>query len=147
MLTAYDEAIEMLYRIQNRSPGSPLSERAMLRTADYYFSDRQYDFAGDTYAAYVRTYPRAPKFHAARLRRAISHYAQFRGPQLDATPIIDAREQFRSLMVTDRELAEEENIPALLQQIDRDLARSSTLPGIFIPGRMSRAAPHTRIAI
>ena len=33
---AYDEAIEMLFRIQHRSPGSQLAERALLRTANYY---------------------------------------------------------------------------------------------------------------
>ncbi len=129
--TAYDEAIEMLFRIQNRSPGSPLAERALLRTADYYFSDRQYDFAGDTYAAYIRTYPRSPEIPRCRLREAFSHYAEFRGPRFDATPIIDAREQFRSLMVTDHDLAVEENIPALLLQIDRDLARKLYITGDF----------------
>ena len=67
----------------------------------------------------------------ARLREAISHYAEFRGPRFDATPIIDAREQFRALMVTDHELAEEENVPALLQQIDRDLAHKLLITGDF----------------
>ena len=46
---AYDEAIEMLYRVQQRSPGSQLAEKALLRTANYYYNDQQYDFAADTY--------------------------------------------------------------------------------------------------
>jgi len=131
MFTAYDEAIEMLFRIQNRSPGSPLAERAMLRTADFYFANRDYDFAGDTYAAYVRSYPRSPEVPRCRLREAISHYAQFRGPRFDAAPLIDAREQFRSLMATDRDLAEEQNVPSLLVQINEDLARKLYLTGDF----------------
>ena len=40
MFTAQEEAVEMLYRIQSRSPGSPLAEKAMLRTADFYFDDQ-----------------------------------------------------------------------------------------------------------
>src|SRR5687767_2741195 len=36
MLDASDEAIEMLYRIREKSPGSPIAERALLRTADHY---------------------------------------------------------------------------------------------------------------
>ena len=120
---AYDEAIEMLYRIQNRSPGSPLAERSLLRTADFYFADRQYDFAADTYAAYLRSYPRSPNASHARLRQAFSSYAQFRGPKFDATPVIDAREQLRSVIALDPKLAAEENIPSLLAQIDRDLAK------------------------
>lgn len=131
MFTAEDEAIEMLFRIQNRSPGSPLAEKALLRTADFYFSNRDYDYAGDTYAAYVRSYPRSPEVPRCRLREALAHYAQFRGPRFDATPLIDAREQFRSLMVTERRLAEEENVPALLEQINRDLARKMYITGDF----------------
>ena len=129
--TAYDEAVEMLFRIQNRSPGSPLAERAMLRTADFYFANRDYDFAADTYAAYVRSYPRSPEVPRARLREALAHYAQFRGPRFDATPLIDARAQFRSLMATDRPLAEEQNVPSLLLQINEDLANKLYLTGDF----------------
>jgi tetratricopeptide (TPR) repeat protein len=91
MFHAYDEAIEMLFRIQHRSPGSQLAERALLRTANFYYRDQQYDFAADTYAHYLRSYPRSPITPRVRLRQAYSMYAQFRGPEFDATPAIDAR--------------------------------------------------------
>ena len=42
LFTAEEQAIEMLYRIQQRSPGSPLAEKALLRTADYYYSEADY---------------------------------------------------------------------------------------------------------
>ncbi|HYO09974.1 MAG TPA: outer membrane protein assembly factor BamD [Tepidisphaeraceae bacterium] len=128
---AYEEAVEMLFRVQQRSPGSPLAEKSLLRTADFYFADAQYDFAGDTYAAYIRSYGRSPEIPRARLRQALSSYAQFRGPRFDATPVIDAREQLRSLAATYPELAREENVPALLERIDRDLARKLYLTGDF----------------
>ena len=131
MFQAKEEAVEMLYRIQNRSPGSPLAEKALLRTADFYFEDRQYDFAADTYAAYLRSYPRSPQAPRARLRQAFASYAQFRGPRFDATPVIDAREHLRSVMVQDERLAAEENVPALLEQIDRDLAKKLYLTADF----------------
>jgi len=131
MFHAYEEAVEMLYRVQNRSPGSPLAEQSLLRTADFYFADRQYDFAADTYAAYVRSYPRSPQVPRARLREALANYAQFRGPKFDGTPIIDAREQLRALAASYPNLSQEENIPALLEQIDRDLARKLYYTGDF----------------
>ena len=121
MFHAYDEAIEMLFRIQHRSPGSQLAERALLRTANYYYHDGQFDFAADTYAAYLRSYPRSPITPRVRLRQAYSMYAQFRGPKFDATPAIDAREQLRELIAQYTELAKEENLPALVEQIDRTL--------------------------
>jgi outer membrane assembly lipoprotein YfiO len=123
MFTAYDEAIEMLYRIQQRSPGSQLAEKCLLRTANWYYADRQYDFAADTYAAYLRTYPRSPLTPQIKLRYAFSQYAQFRGPKFDATPVIDAREQLREVIGNYPQLAREENLADLVDQLDRNLAR------------------------
>src|SRR5690606_18827414 len=37
ILSREGEAIEMLFRIQQTSPGSQLAEKALLRTADYYY--------------------------------------------------------------------------------------------------------------
>jgi outer membrane assembly lipoprotein YfiO len=120
---AYDEAVEMLYRIQQRSPGSQLAEKSLLRTANYYFNDQQYDFAADTYGAFMRTYPRSPQTQRVKLRYAYSLYAQFRGPQFDATPVIDAREQLREAMAQYPQLSAEEKLPDLVTQLDRNLAR------------------------
>ena len=38
-LTADDEGVEILFRIQERAPGSPIAERSLLRTADHYYDD------------------------------------------------------------------------------------------------------------
>src|SRR4051794_39250001 len=46
-----DEAVEMLFRIQERAPGSPVAEQALKRTADHYFNTSQFDLAGDAYQA------------------------------------------------------------------------------------------------
>ena len=131
MFHAYEEAVEMLFRIQHRSPGSPLAERALLRTANYYYHDGQYDFAADTYAAYLRSYPRSPITPRVRLREAYSMYAQFRGPKFDATPAIDAREQLKELIAQYSELAKEENLPALVEQIDRTLVQKLLVTADF----------------
>ncbi len=120
---AYDEAVEMLYRIQGRAPGSQLAERSLLRTANFYYADQQYDFAADTYAAFLRTFPRSPQVPRVKLRYAFALYAQFRGPKFDATPVIDAREQLREVVAMYPDLAREEGIPDLVQQLDRNLAR------------------------
>jgi outer membrane assembly lipoprotein YfiO len=131
MFHAYDEAIEMLFRIQHRSPGSQLAERALLRTANFYYRDEQYDFAADTYAHYLRSYPRSPITPRVRLRQAYSMYAQFRGPEFDATPAIDAREHLRELIAQYTELAKEENLPALVEQIDQTLAQKLLVTADF----------------
>lgn len=123
MLSAESEATEMLYRIQQRAPGSPLAERALLRVADHYYATGDFDLAADAYAAYVRNYPRSPNLPRVRLRQAFSSLAQFRGIKFDATPVIDARQQLVNLANDYPRLAEEENVAALLRRIDEALAR------------------------
>ena len=128
---AEDEAIEMLYRIQERSPGSPIAERALRRTADYYFDTSQFDLAADAYGAFIRSYPRSPQVPQVRLRQAFSSLAQFRGPLFDATPLIDARAQFKSIQARYPDLAAEANVPQWIERIDADLARKVYLTAEF----------------
>jgi outer membrane assembly lipoprotein YfiO len=122
MFSAEGDGVEMLYRIQQRSPGSPLAEKALLRSADYYYFDGQYDLAGDAYGFYVRQYPRSPVIAQVRLRRAFANYAQFRGLRFDATPLVDARAQLVEVISTYPELAREERIPTFVERIDQSFA-------------------------
>lgn len=131
LLSGEDYGIEMLFRIQQRSPGSPLAEKSLLRTADYYYADSQFDLAEDTYAAYVRSYPRSPLIPRARLRQAFSSYAQFRGLRFDATPLVDARTQLVELTAQYPALAEEENLREFVDRIDSTFARKLLVTADF----------------
>jgi outer membrane protein assembly factor BamD len=131
VISMEDEAIEMMYRIQERSPGSPLAERALRRTADHYFNSSEFDLAGDAYGTFIRLYPRSPEIPQVRLRQAFSSLAQFRGWRFDATPLIDAREQFRQLQLLYPEVAADANAAGWVERIDRDLARKSYNTGDF----------------
>jgi tetratricopeptide (TPR) repeat protein len=110
MLGAEEEAIDMLFRIQERAPGSPIAERALLRTADHYYDSGHYDLAADAYAAYARTYPRSPVIPRVKLHQAFASLAQFRGRYYDATPLIDARAQLEAIQVGFPDLAAQENV-------------------------------------
>lgn len=123
LLSGEDYGVEILFRIQQRSPGSPLAEKSLLRTADYYYADAQFDLAEDTYAAYVRSYPRSPLVPRARLRQAFANYAQFRGLRFDATPLVDARTQLVDLIAQYPDLAEQENLREFIDRIDSTFAR------------------------
>jgi outer membrane assembly lipoprotein YfiO len=120
--SADDYAIEMLYRIQQRSPGSPLAEKALLRTADYYYSNSDYDLAHDAYDRYWHNYPRSPMVATAMLREAFSSLAQFRGIRFDPTTILDARTQLLDIMTAYPDLAREENLAAIVAAIDDTLS-------------------------
>ena len=131
IVPAEDEAIDMLFRIQERSPGSPLAEKALKRTADYYFNTSQFDLAADAYAAFIRSYPRSPDIAQVRLRQAFASLAQFRGPKFDTTPLIDARAQFKDVQNRYPDLAAEANVPQWIDRIDADLARAAYLTADF----------------
>lgn len=126
-----DEANEMLFRVQQRAPGSRLAEKALLRSADYYYGRSDYDLAGDAYAAYARSYPRSPEVSRVRLKQAWAYLAQFRGLKFDATPVVDAKAQLTDLMATAPELAQEENVAALVERIDSSIAQKMLVTADF----------------
>ena len=142
ILSMEDEAVEMLFRIQERAPGSPVAQAALKRTADYYFNTSQFDLAGDAYQAYLRTYPRSDDVPTVRLRQAFSSLARFRGPKYDATPLIDARSQFKLIEVQYPNLAAENNVPQWIAHIDADLSRKAYSTGDFFrrTGKLHGAA-------
>ena len=122
VLSTEDEGVEILFRIQERAPGSPVAERALLRTADHYYDDSQFDLAADAYAAYVRSYPRSPETPRVRLRQAFASLAQFRGLRFDATPVVDAKAQLEDVRAEFPDLAAEANVSDLLERVDGILA-------------------------
>jgi len=117
-----DAALEMLFRIQERAPGSPIAERALLRTCDYYYRTSEFDLAADAYGAFLRIYPRSPEVARARLRQAYANFAQFHGPAYDATPLLDARTQFLAIQSRTPDLAREEGVQQFVERIDEHLA-------------------------
>lgn len=128
---AEEEGIEMLYRIQQRSPGSPLAERALLRSADHYFAYSKFEFAGDAYASFARSYPRSPAIPRVKLRAAYSSLAQFRGLRYDATPLIDAKAQLEAIVAEYPQLAAEENLRDLIDRINTTFARKALVTADF----------------
>lgn len=122
-LDAEDEAVDMLYRIQQRSPGSLLAEKALLRTADYYYNSSEFDLAADAYGVYLKSYPRSPDVPRVRLRRAYATLAQFRGTRYDASALVDAKAQLADVATAYPDIADEENLPDLERRIDDTFAR------------------------
>lgn len=117
------EGVQMMWRIQQRSPGSPLAEKGLRATADYYFNDSEYDLAEDAYNAYIQDYPTSDQIPRLKLRAAFSSLAQFRGVKFDASNIIDARAQLMMIQKDYPDLAAEENVQTVLDQIDSAFAK------------------------
>jgi outer membrane protein assembly factor BamD (BamD/ComL family) len=99
-----------------------VAEKAMLRSADHYYATSEFDLAADTYAMYVKSYPRSPMVPRARLRQAYSNLAQFRGLKFDASRLVDARAQLVNVAALYPQLAADENLLDLCQRIDQTFA-------------------------
>jgi outer membrane assembly lipoprotein YfiO len=121
-LRRYDEAAEMLFRVQQRLPGSPLAEQALKRTADFYFARGDHDFAEDAYGVFIDRFPRSPIIPVVRLKQAYANLLQYEGPRYDPTALLDAATQLRQFAAEFPDLAREQNIPGQLAWIDEQLA-------------------------
>jgi outer membrane assembly lipoprotein YfiO len=126
-----EEAIEMLYRIQERSPGSPLAQKALLRTCDYYYSTGDYELAHDAYAFYIKNYPHSSDIANVKLRQAFSSLAQFHGVRFDPTPLIDARSELSDIITAYPGLAKEQNLNSIITRIDSALSRKLLVTADF----------------
>ena len=116
------DGVEMLFRIRERVPQSPLGERALLRTGDFYYANEEYDLAALVYGTYLDRFPRSPTAPRVKLRQAYSNLLQYDGARYDPTPIIDARTQLLELRQTSPALAERADVDRLVLDIDRQLA-------------------------
>jgi outer membrane assembly lipoprotein YfiO len=131
ILSMDEEAIEILYRIQQRSPGSPLAEKSLIRTCDFYYSTGEYELAHDAYGFFLKNYPRSPLVPMVMLRKAFSSLAQFRGVRFDPTPMIDARAELTDVITAYPALAKEEDLAPIISRIDEALARKLLVTADF----------------
>ena len=131
IVPAYDEAIEMLYPNPGARPARRWRKRALSAPPTTTSTIRSSTLPRDAYAAFIRLYPRSPDIPQVRLRQAFSSLAQFRGPLFDATPLIDARAQFKDVQARYPDLAAEANVPQWIDRIDADLARKVYLTGDY----------------
>ncbi|MCE9618733.1 MAG: outer membrane protein assembly factor BamD [Planctomycetes bacterium] len=116
-IDAGDDAQEILIRIQERLPGSELAEKAGMELSDYYFRIRDMPLAADSYDLFVQNYPRSKQVNKAKLRLIYSYYAQFKGPQYDASGLREATSRLKQLQADDPALAQQIGAEALLVRV------------------------------
>ncbi len=122
-LPAEGEGAELLIRVQERAPGSALGEKASLALADHYFDSSEMQLAADAYDLFLINYPRSELRQWALLRLIHSSLARFRGPEFDATGLIDAGERLRQFRDEYPAAADRIGAEGLLIRIRESLAR------------------------
>ncbi|MBS0195879.1 MAG: outer membrane protein assembly factor BamD [Planctomycetes bacterium] len=116
-------AEEIILRINERLPGSRLGETAMLALADFYYNTRDLRMAAETYDVFLRLFPRSEHRQKAMQRRVYANIAQFKGPQYDASGLVEARFQIQRFQQEFPAQAEKSGMgDALVARLDESAA-------------------------
>ncbi|MCC6659613.1 MAG: outer membrane protein assembly factor BamD [Phycisphaerales bacterium] len=98
--SATSEGVELLIRVQERTPGSGLAERALLELADYYYRKRDYPMSVESYDIFLKNYPRSRYRMQAMLRLVRSYIANYKGARYDNSGLQEARALTQDFMVS-----------------------------------------------
>jgi tetratricopeptide (TPR) repeat protein len=121
-LPARPEGVEILDRVEERVPGTRLSQEALKVKADYFFEDGQMDLAQDEYQRLYRDYPEGRYARAALLRSAVAAEASFNGIRYDDQPLLEADERYRTVQDVYPAFAERMAVAERLSGIRRQRA-------------------------
>ncbi|TVQ59381.1 MAG: outer membrane protein assembly factor BamD [Phycisphaerales bacterium] len=120
---ASDLAVEILIRVQERLPGSVLAERAAIELADFYYRRREMKEAAEAYELYLLNFPNGPNRMRAKERRIYASIARFRGPEHDASGLVDASLQIESFAAEFPAEAERQGLnSALMSRLEESAA-------------------------
>lgn len=150
---------EVLIRVQERLPGSPLAEEAAMELAMFYDRSRRLRLASEMYEIFVANHPESPFVREARLRRILTNAARFKGPEYDATGLLEADvllaeyvadypgEAFRGGVAAGlRERVDESIALQNLEAAEFYLQRDETKAARFTLRRLLRDHPNTSAA-
>ncbi|HRQ76000.1 MAG TPA: outer membrane protein assembly factor BamD [Phycisphaerales bacterium] len=122
ILSATEEAQELLIRIQERMPGSRLGEDAGMELADFYFRGRDMSLAAEAYELFIENYPNSEQISKARRRLIYSHLASFKGPRYSAAGLNEAKMRLEDLKAVEPVTAQQIGADALIVRIDESNA-------------------------
>lgn len=82
---------EMLIRVNERMPSSILAEKSMMELADFYYRERDLKLAAEAYDIFLTNFQQSDLRERAMQQRVYSYIARFKGPQYDASGLIEAK--------------------------------------------------------
>jgi len=118
MLPAAEEGLDILDNIAvHRAAGTSLAAEALEMRADYFYQQGEFADAEREYARLAREFPSGAEAPVAMLRSAQSAMASFAGVEFDDAPLIEAEIRFQEVLRRFPKLAEQEQVPQILEQI------------------------------
>lgn len=155
MMPAWAEAEELFIRIQERSPGSDVAERASLDLGNYYFNRSEMDSAAEAYNLFLENYPKSRFREKTVLRLIRAHLATFKGPRFDVTGLLEASQRLKMFEHEFPVSAQRLGAEGLQLRIDESLALNSfyqaqwyerinqTVSGVYLYQQLVERYPQT----
>ncbi|MFG0330032.1 MAG: outer membrane protein assembly factor BamD [Phycisphaerales bacterium] len=153
--SAYSEAEELLIRIQERTPGSQLAERAGRALAELYYRRRDMESATIAYDLFLQNHPEASDLPDAMRRLIYAHLATYRGPRFDPSGLYEARSWLERMEVRYpaeaqamgseglRRRIDESDAEQMYAQVSWYLRRNDPVSALFVMKRLIRVYPDT----
>jgi len=91
-------AIQALEHVQHHDPTGPLSDVALLRLADHYYDNRNYEDAALYYDQLVTDHPKSKHLQKAQLASIDSKLKSYMGPEYDGQGLDGAKDMIRQTM-------------------------------------------------
>jgi len=146
-MPAEDDGLEILLRIAEHAPGTPLALKAMLRIADHHYGKNRFPEAVEAYDRFVELFPKSEQAEYAALQAARATHAQFKGPEFDDTPLLEARQRYQAFQERYPQAARTADVPAILAGIADARANKLYVTGDFYKrtGRPQSAAYYYKL--
>jgi outer membrane assembly lipoprotein YfiO len=120
-LTSGDtEAVEILRKVYEHQPAGDLADDVILRIADHFWTQGNWQEAEDYYDRYCREFPNGESARRAELRRAKCAIERCRGSRYDTACLQLAYDRLRDFQQKFPQEAEKEGVGTLMAQV-RDM--------------------------
>ncbi len=127
---------EIMLLVSERMPGSVLAEKSLLELADFYYRKRDLSQAAEAYRIFRELYPKSQFREKAMQREVFANIARFKGPDYDASGLVEAGyliRRFDDLYPAEAERAGMSD--ALLARLDESEAEQKLHVAIWYLGR------------
>jgi outer membrane assembly lipoprotein YfiO len=116
-ISARDEGVEILEKVATHAPGTKMAESALLKVAEWYYSEGDWADAVEAYDTFVAVMPRSRHVGQAMLNAAHATYEMYKGSGYDETPLLEAQQRYRAVQEQFPRLAERTGIARTLIEI------------------------------
>ncbi|MEI7835927.1 MAG: outer membrane protein assembly factor BamD [Planctomycetota bacterium] len=126
-----DEAIKILEGIADHAPNTAIAQKALMRIADYYYTDKKYSDAVASYDRFLQMFPKAPQAAYASYQAARACRAMYIGVLYDETPLRDAKQRLLDYQESFPVQAREQQVYLQLETIQTLLAEKTYTIGQY----------------